>query len=156
MACTNESCGNLATTGTPAQQLVETMSPVVEAGLPVIAITGGTPLGALDFLFNKTITQLDDGHRKVSYTFKQGLGTGSQIQYVRTNSDQQVERSESSTQKMSTTLVNTETAANSFDVTDVTRFRGIGKDSNILLYTGGKVNTVTVFSIVGNTITLYP
>ena len=152
MTCCTD-CGTNQVLGTVQENITSLMSPLVNGGHPFVAIVGQRPLGVADFMFDKTITEDAEGRKILNFKFKEGMGSGSKFQYLRTNSDCQLEWRE---QFYAIPSAKVATTSNTTTVTleDVSSLRGIGAGAKIQVFTNGALKQATVGSIAGNVITL--
>ena len=154
MICENGCMGNGSVLGTVEANITSLMTPLVNGGMPFVAIVNQRPLGVGEFMFEKTLSEDSNGRKILNFKFKEGMGSGSKFQYLRTNSDCQLEWREQFYNVPSAKVTVTATAAATLTVDNINGLRGIGTGSKIQLFVSGKLVQKTIASVAGNVITL--
>lgn len=146
--------GELTPLGTVEENIVNLMSPIVNAGIPLMYFTEKRGLGAATFMFDRKEITNPDGQVGWTYVMKQGIGTNGKFQSVMTNADCQLEWREQFLSIASTTVAVDAVASNTLTVTDITKLRGIGVGSKVEVYAGWRLLSFLIRGIAGNVITL--
>jgi len=155
--CISGCAGALTPLGTVEENIVNTMAPIVNAGIPLMYFTEKRGLGAATFMFDrKEMVDPVNGQVTRTYTMKSGIGSDSKFQSVMTNADCQLVWREQFLSIASTTVAADVTASNTFTVTSIAKLRGIGAGAKIEVYHAGRLLSLGVQSILGNVITLQP
>jgi hypothetical protein len=139
--------------GTSATNAFETISPIINEGMPLIAVTQNK-WQALGELFFKREVKEEAGTAYLNFVFKGGLGGNRTFQRVRTNADCAIEWRELTIEPASTTVSATATAAATLTVANIADLKGIAADSRIVVSQPTGLVLLTVASIAGNVITL--
>ena len=141
---------------TVEENIVNMMSPVVNAGIPLMYFTEKRWLWAMTFMFERKEITAPDGSVGWTYSMKDGIGSDSRFQRVMTNNDCQLVWREQFLSIASTTVATSVVASNTVTLTNIAGLRWLGAWSKIEIYTGGKLVSATVASIAGNVVTLNP
>lgn len=149
-----DTCPSGAVLGTVQENITSVMSPIVNGGIPFVGIVGKRPLGVADFMFDKNVVEDSEGRKILQFKFKDGMGSGSKFQYLRTNSDCQLEWREQFYSIPSAKIADDESASLTITVDSIAKLRGIGKGAKIQVFSGNKLQSGTIESISGNIITL--